>query len=853
MKKKIVITGGLGYIGTELCNIYSGEAWFNEIIVIDKNFYSARVNELKNWNIKFFHGDILDKKFLKKILDETDVVHHLAGITDVAYIKNDKNFKRDLLISKTAIDGTNNILELIPKKCKIIFPSSHVVFDGLRKKKLNLKENDKVKPALVYSKSKYQNENDIKKSGKDYIIFRLGSAYGYSGDATRVNIMPNLFSKKTALNEEIKLFAGGKQLKSLVAVKDVARCFKYFEEKKYKNKIINLVNESLTVKSIALICKSHNKKANITNTSDKIPNLGYTLSNKKLKKFKFKFNYNIRESIKEMISKWSYEKPLVQNEIINDAENPYIDKRGKILNYQLPEPINLIGLIDSKAKTIRANHFHPIQEQKCLVTKGKFISVLKNIKEKNSIIETQIINENQITVTKPNVAHAMIFLEDTQFLNLVRGERDHKNFGKTHTIPYTLVNEKLKETLLSGYKISCRVCKNQNLDRIISLGFVPLANNLASSKNSSVEAYPLEMNFCKNCLNGQLSYTVNQNKLFDKYLYLSSTSQAFKHHFEIAAKKYIQKLKLNTNSKILDIGSNDGIALEPFKKFGILNVLGIEPANNICKIANKRGIKTLNFYFDETILKKIKVKFDLILASNVFAHTDKLDQMIINMRKMIKKNGTIIIEIQYLVNTLKDYSFDNIYHEHVNYWTLNSLVIFFKKNHLNLYDAEKLNTHGGSLRVYISKNQNKIKTNSFNQILKSEKKIFFRDKIQYNFSQIIENKKKTTIINLAKLKKKFTNIYCYGAPAKSTTLINFFNISKYIKYAIDDNSLKHKKFIPGTNIKILNKKNLKINYNHDCIIVFAWNYYDEIKNKNKDLCKNFYNINSLGISNFKII
>ena len=286
-------------------------------------------------------------------------------------------------------------------------------------------------------------------------------------------------------------------------------------------------------------------------------------------------------------------------------------------------------------KQTRANHFHPIQEQKCLVTKGQFISVLKNLKENNSIIETQLVKENQITVTKPNVAHTMVFTEDTQFLNLVRGEREHKNYGISHTLPYQLVDEKFKNMLLSGYKFNCRVCNSSDFERVLSLGLMPLANNLSNKKNINCEKFPLELNFCIKCNNSQLSYSVNPTKLFNNYLYTSSTSASFIKHFENAAKKYISILKLKKNSNILDIGSNDGIALKPFVDQGFKNVLGVEPAKNIAKIANKNQIKTINHYFNKKFLKKLKKKYDLILASNVFAHSDKIDEM----TEVIKKNS----------------------------------------------------------------------------------------------------------------------------------------------------------------------------------------------------------------------
>ena len=172
--KKIVITGALGYLGTELCKIYSGESWRNKIVALDSRFISERVSQLKDWNIEFFQGHILDKKILKKHLSDADVVHHLAGITDVAYVKTEANSELDEKISCIAIDGTNNILNAIPKKCKIIFPSTHVVYEGFKVAKKNIRENEKPKPVLMYASSKLQNEKDIKKSSNNYVILRLG-------------------------------------------------------------------------------------------------------------------------------------------------------------------------------------------------------------------------------------------------------------------------------------------------------------------------------------------------------------------------------------------------------------------------------------------------------------------------------------------------------------------------------------------------------------------------------------------------------------------------------------------------------------------------------------------------------
>ena len=168
MAKKIVVVGALGYLGTELCKLYSGESWYHDVIAIDSRFVSKRINQLKNWNIKFYQGEILDKEFLKKHLQNADVVHHLAGITDVAYIKKEATLGQDEKIRKIAIEGTNNILESISKKCKIIFPSTHVIYEGLKETKKDIKEDEEPCPILVYSSSKVQNERDIRNSKKKY-------------------------------------------------------------------------------------------------------------------------------------------------------------------------------------------------------------------------------------------------------------------------------------------------------------------------------------------------------------------------------------------------------------------------------------------------------------------------------------------------------------------------------------------------------------------------------------------------------------------------------------------------------------------------------------------------------------
>ena len=849
MAKKIVIVGALGYLGSELCKLYSGESWFHNVIALDNRFVSKRVNQLKEWNIKFYQGEVLDKEFLKEHLKDADIVHHLAGVTDVAYVKKESNPGQDEKIKKIAIEGTNNVLNTISEKCKIIFPSTHVIYEGLKETKKNIKEDEEPCPILVYSSSKVENEKDIKNSGKKYAILRLGSVYGYSStDTMRINIMPNLFSKIASQNGVISLFGGGKQIKSVVPLIDVVRCMKFMEEnEKIEKETFNLVQETVTVKDVAEICKKHNPKVTIKTTDDEIPNLGYTLSNKKLLSTGFKFLYNLDESICEMIKKWSFVKFDNDLEYKYRGEKEYIDKRGKISNYELTEPINLIGYIESVKGSLRANHYHPVQEQKVLLVKGQFISLYKSLLEKNAPKVTHVINEGDSVVTKPNVAHTMVFTKDSIFLNLVRGEREHDNYGITHTLPYPLVSNEERKQLLENYKFECRSCKNTELKRVVSLGYQPLANNLLKNKSDKDELYPLEMNYCSNCHNCQLSVVVDPKKMFSNYLYLSSTSKTFRDHFENAAKKYIKEFKLTPKkSYIIDVGSNDGVALKPFKDLNFKKILGIEPAKNLAKLANKNKIKTFNGFLDKKSLKKIKKNADIVLASNVFAHTDELKIMAECMLKLVKKDGRIIIEVQYLLNTLKDLTFDNIYHEHYNYWSLNSLVTFFNKLGGKIYKAEKIDTHGGSIRIYVSKN-NKIKVEkSVNELLKEEEKFGIKEYKTYkDFAKKVYKIRENVRKNLLKLKKNGTKIIGYGSPAKATTALNFFGISNEIEYIVEDNKLKQGKFLPGMKIPIISKRNVK--GKPDCALVLAWNFIDEIKKRNSDLAHKFISIKDLEV------
>jgi len=836
--KKIVITGGLGYIGTQLCKLYTSETLHNEIIITDSRFLPKRVKDLKEWGFKYVQSDLLNEEVLKEVLKDTDLVYHLGGITDVAYVKSEMNDEHNKLIENVGIGGSRNIIKYTSEKTKIIFPSTHVVFEGFDDTAFNLTEDVEPCPILTYSVGKVQTEIDLQKSDRDYVILRLGSAHGYGGDSMRINIMPNLFSKMTACGDSIKLFGGGVQWKSLVSVYDVARCMKFMGERDDINReVFHLCNENMTVKQVAELCKEFNPSLQLTETDDEIPNKGYTLSNEKLLKTGFEFKYNVKDSIREMITYWdsssARDSEILEYKFTGDKE--FVDERGRINNYELPEPINWIGWIESKKGTVRANHYHPIQQQKCILISGKYISVFKDLKKPNAPMTTQLMEPGDAVVTEPLVAHTMVFLEDSVFLNLVNGEREHENFGK-HTIPYELVDERMRVELLENYKSECRSCGNTRLECVISLGNSPLANNLLNDKNQEDELYPLQMNYCPDCHNCQLSHSVPREKMFNDYLYVSSTTEVFRKHFSDTANKLIRDFHLENGSFVVDIGSNDGVFLKPLQEKGI-SVCGIEPAKNLSHLAEQNGIPTINGYFeDESTINQIEQEADIVTAFNVFAHSDNLEQITRNAFQILKPGGQFVIEVQYLLDTLKDLTFDNIYHEHYNYWSVLSLNNFFDRLGLQVTNVEHVNTHGGSIRVYIGGQSHK-KSSSVSQFIKREIDFGLNKLETYkNFSKKIEKCKEESVSKIQSLKSNGKSIVGYGSPAKATTVLNYYGIdNESIDYIIEDNKMKHGKLLPGVRIPIQGKNGVLDESPPDNILVLAWNFFDYIKENNQEL------------------
>ena len=374
--------------------------------------------------------------------------------------------------------------------------------------------------------------------------------------------------------------------------------------------------------------------------------------------------------------------------------------------------------------------------------------------------------------------------------------------------------------------MKCKICNSNNISEVINLGKQPLANKYPKNnlEINNEKKFTLKILFCGSCRSGQIKKIVNRNILFEDYYYLSSVNKKLREHFEDLA------LKIKKYNFVVDIGSNDGILLKPLRKLKVKSI-GIDPSINVGKIANDRGLETFVGFFDINIIKKILKKYekpDLIVASSVVTHLEKPIKFAKDIKRLLKKDGTLIIEIEYLQNFLKNLEFERFYFDRPFYYSANSIKKLFKNVGMTLYDIEKINTHGGSLRCFIKNSRNTKITNRCKIILNDEKKQLslskfkkFNNKI-YQSSKILKDK-------LTNLKKKGSKIIGYGSPARVSTITNVAKInSNLIEYIIDDSPLKQNRFSPGMHIKILPRKN-NITNQIDTVIVFAYEYFNDIK------------------------
>lgn len=379
-------------------------------------------------------------------------------------------------------------------------------------------------------------------------------------------------------------------------------------------------------------------------------------------------------------------------------------------------------------------------------------------------------------------------------------------------------------------KISkCRACNNKYLSNVVDLGKQPLANALIKKKDFKKEIkVPLELCICNNCKLVQLNHTVEPKVLFQKYLWVTGTSEKVKDYRKIFFKKIKKYIPLKNNF-ICEVASNDGFFLEYVNKNN--QVIGIDPAKNIAKIAAEKGIKThvefFNHLTSKKIVQKYKKKPDLIICRNVIPHIENIQSVMKGLNTLLSENGIGAIEFHNAKNIIFKKHYDYIYHEHIFYFTMTSINNILKKFGLYGFDYFKSPISGGSY-VILFKKKKLSKSISLKKILLEEKKLNLNSIREWQKLNKICLNHKEKFNNILNKYIKSNKIAAYGASARSSTLINYLELNNIvIKKVFDLNSLKHNLYTPGTHI-IIKKPDKKVIKNYDIILILAWNFKNEI-------------------------
>lgn len=381
---------------------------------------------------------------------------------------------------------------------------------------------------------------------------------------------------------------------------------------------------------------------------------------------------------------------------------------------------------------------------------------------------------------------------------------------------------------------SCRGCGVALEATFLDLGISPIANNFLRHEDMDDQEifYPLHVRVCLVCSMVQLPEILQRENLFvSSYIYHSSFSKSWLEHSREYVRQINSKLKLKSDDLVIEIASNDGYLLQYFKELGV-EVLGVEPSREVADESIKRQIPTVVDFFGEDLAIRLaqEKKPRLVVANNVLAHVPNLHDFIKGLSILIADDGIITLEFPHINSLIKNTQFDTIYHEHYSYLSLNSITQIFEKYRLSIFDVESLQTHGGSLRIYVSKsNLNFQLSPSVERIMKEESLIdpretWVREMLQKRVSDV----KFELLQELLSCKQQGLKVAAYGAAAKGNTLINYVGIRQdLISFVVDVNPNKQNKLLPGSRIPVYDVDFLFEN-TPDVLLVLPWNLFEEI-------------------------
>jgi SAM-dependent methyltransferase len=380
----------------------------------------------------------------------------------------------------------------------------------------------------------------------------------------------------------------------------------------------------------------------------------------------------------------------------------------------------------------------------------------------------------------------------------------------------------------------CRFCSNLLKHTFVDLGMSPLSNAYLKldTINKAEKFYPLHAYVCDNCFLVQLEEFETPDHIFSDYAYFSSYSETWLRHAENYTELMTQRFGLNENSQVIEIASNDGYLLQYFQKQNI-PVLGIEPAANVAKVAEEKGIPSLVKFFGVSTAQELVAQgkqADLLLGNNVLAHVPDLNDFVAGMKIVLKPDGILTMEFPHVLQLILQNQFDTIYHEHFSYFSFLTVEKVFATHGLTLFDVEELPTHGGSLRIYgqhndgkkpISDRVSKLKTKEIEAGLEQRSTYL-------GFGEQVKATKRHLLSFLIDIKNQGKSVVGYGAPAKGNTLLNYCGIrTDLLDYTVDRSPYKQGLFLPGTHIPIYHPDKI-IETKPDYLLILPWNIKDEI-------------------------
>lgn len=384
--------------------------------------------------------------------------------------------------------------------------------------------------------------------------------------------------------------------------------------------------------------------------------------------------------------------------------------------------------------------------------------------------------------------------------------------------------------------MQCRVCDSTRLDLAIDLGEQPWCNHFLKPEEVGKEPYyPLRVLYCQDCGTAQLDYTVKKEIMFGDHTYLSGVTKSLSAHFAKVAQEVDERFFGDRQEKsVLDIGSNDGTQLKHFQALGY-DVLGVESSKTTAKIANDAGVPTLNDFFNLDIVKKLDRKFSVINAAGVFFHLEELHSVTEGIREALADDGVFVVQFLYMKRIVENLAFDQIYHEHLLYYNLNTVEVLLNRHGLAMFDAYLSPIHGGSIIGFVThqgKREPSARLQAMRQAEIDEKSNDYQT--YRDFAHRIEAMKAENLAYLETAKKAGKTIWGFGAPVKGNTLLNYFGIgTQYLDYLVEKNELRRGLVSPGMHIPLLIENELTCL--PDIYYVLAWNFKREILANNQAL------------------